>query len=566
MANNAGEGTRGSVRSAALLIIGLLVVGLLPASALVTDPDPFPGNPPITPLWAFEPWVWEDGTNTQDSTIKLVKGYESHNIPVGAVIIDSPWQTYYNTFEWDQARYPSPQQMIDHFHNRGIRVVLWITGFVNNDSPDYGFVKSNGYAVHGGQDLKWWNGTGVHVDFTNPGAKDWWHDKMDNVLNMGIDGWKVDMTPNRMSDPVHTSIGNIPRQDFKRYYYADIFDHTTGRNKQAITLARPYSTKQGGVGAPVSKLSLGWSGDFSGDFKGLESQKDDVYESAIMGYGAPGVEVGGYNGEEPTRRSLIRYAQFGALTPLMENGGDNGGLSAHLPWHWNSETVEIYRYFATLHSELAPYLFSYGVQAHLSGKSIIRDPNKKKSHHRLGEELFVSVIKSDVVSKVVHFPTGSKWIDYWSEATVYDGGTRTSYSVPLYRYPIFIRAGAIIPLNVRNSLTGHGDSSSAGKTTLLIYPYGSSSFTFHRPTTAGIDYADVVINVDESQETITVEGESSTSYCLRVKSFARPNSVYGADSWSYDSASQYVLINKEGQDFTITIEGLASYGGCMPEL
>ena len=85
------------------------------------------------------------------------------------------------------------------------------------------------------------------------------------------------------------------------------------------------------MGASVSKLSVGWCGDFHGNFKGLNSQKKDIYESAIRGYGAPGVEVGGYFLVKPTKGSLIRYAQFGALTPLMENGGKNGGEKEHLP-------------------------------------------------------------------------------------------------------------------------------------------------------------------------------------------------------------------------------------------
>jgi alpha-glucosidase (family GH31 glycosyl hydrolase) len=528
-------------------------------------PNLFVGNPPITPLWAFRPWVWEDVLNTKASITDLVDGYLSRNIPVGAVIIDSPWQTYYNSFKWDEDRYPDPQQMIDEFHARGIRVVLWITGFVNKGSPDYSYVKSKGYAINDGQTFRWWKGRGVHIDFTNPDAMNWWHSKMDDILKMGIDGWKVDKLTNKLPHRVNTYLGRIATEDFKHYYYADFFDHSTGRNPQAVILARPYSI-DGGLGAPASKLSVGWCGDFSGDFKGLDSQKEYVYESALMGYGAPGVEVGGYFSVEPTKKTLIRYAQFGALTPLMENGGDNGGQTAHLPWYWGSDAIDIYRYFATLHSEMAPYLFSYGVEAHFTGQSIIRDPDKGKSQHKLGEELLISVVNSGATTKIVYFPSGSRWIDYWDEATVYDGGTSISYSVPLNRYPIFIRSGAIIPMDVRNGVTEHGDSTSAGRTTLLIYPHGFSDFTFHRPLGDGIDYEDVVISVNESQGMITVEGDRPESYRLRVKSFVRPETVSGADDWSYDTASQTVIIDKVGHDFTITIDGLKGYLGLPPSL
>ena len=57
----------------------------------------FSGPPPICPRWAFEPWVWEDDINTRDSLMDLVDTYEEHEIPVGAVIIDSPWEAGQNS-------------------------------------------------------------------------------------------------------------------------------------------------------------------------------------------------------------------------------------------------------------------------------------------------------------------------------------------------------------------------------------------------------------------------------------------------------------------------------------
>src|SRR6185369_10137573 len=231
-----------------------------------------------------------------------------------------------------------------------------------------------------------------------------------------------------------------------------------------------YSAAQGGVGSDPSKCSVGWVGDHDGSFSGIGTQKDDIYVSAQMGYGAPGVEIGGYFGNAPSKNSLVRYTEFGALTPLMENGGSNGGLKEHLPWTWDTQAVDIYRYFATLHSELGPYQFSYGVEAHLTGTSILRGTDRAMAHHRLGEELFVSAITSDVTTKTVTFPTGARWIDYWNEDMVYAGGSTASYAAPLDRYPLFVRAGAVIPLDVKTAVTGHGDTTSAGKVTLLVYP------------------------------------------------------------------------------------------------
>src|SRR5262249_20092029 len=56
-----------------------------PTDAAADPAAPTPGTtPPITPRWAFEPWVWEDNTNTRASTETLVADYVSRQIPVGA--------------------------------------------------------------------------------------------------------------------------------------------------------------------------------------------------------------------------------------------------------------------------------------------------------------------------------------------------------------------------------------------------------------------------------------------------------------------------------------------------
>src|SRR5215218_4577498 len=60
-------------------------------------PEEIPVPPIHTPRWAFEPWISKDistGADTRD----FVKGFQDRDIPVGAVVLDSPWETNYNTF------------------------------------------------------------------------------------------------------------------------------------------------------------------------------------------------------------------------------------------------------------------------------------------------------------------------------------------------------------------------------------------------------------------------------------------------------------------------------------
>ena len=56
-------------------------------------------RPPITPAWAFSHIVWEDSLNTTTGSERLIEAYAKHNIPVDAIIIDSPWSSSYNDFQ-----------------------------------------------------------------------------------------------------------------------------------------------------------------------------------------------------------------------------------------------------------------------------------------------------------------------------------------------------------------------------------------------------------------------------------------------------------------------------------
>jgi len=528
-------------------------------------------HPPIVPRWALEPWVWEDNGNNQDAVFKIVDEYRKHKIPTGVVMIDSPWETSYHDMIWDKKRYPDAQGMINRLKAKGLRVVLWTTGSMNYASKDtpnkkskhYDFVVSKHYAVNDGKSFTWWKGDGVHLDFTNRAAVDWYGGIMGKIMDMGVDGWKVDQSPKWLpGKTVKTSVGTIPKSKFKRIYYAALHDIALKHNPESLILARPYSW-QGGFSSDINTCTLGWCGDFHGDFSGLQLQMDNLYRSANAGYGALAVEIGGYQTVNPTKNSLIRYTQFGALMPGMENGGSNGGLTAHLPWHWDRETVDIYRYYATLHSELVPFIFSESVACHLTGKPIVKNADISTASHKLGNDIFVAPVVKDGanVRKKITLPDADHWIDYWNEDGLLAPSASFTLDVPLKRIPIYLRAGAIVPMHIKNAITNHGDATSENRESVIIYPYENSSYLYHRPRGSGIEYDDVRIGMNEKTGDLTVRGSVSASWRFRIKSFSAPAHVEGADQWHYDKEAKTIIIDKRGASFAIRIQGLKGYSG-----
>lgn len=76
--------------------------------------------------WAHLHWVWlHNSEGNQANITALVQGYADHQIPVGAVNIDSEWATEFNNFEIRTDKFPDFPGLIADLHARQIRVTMW---------------------------------------------------------------------------------------------------------------------------------------------------------------------------------------------------------------------------------------------------------------------------------------------------------------------------------------------------------------------------------------------------------------------------------------------------------
>jgi alpha-glucosidase (family GH31 glycosyl hydrolase) len=526
----------------------------MPAAVARAQAVPNRPLPPLAPRWVYEPWVWEDEENDADAVVSLIDSYRQRDIPVGAVIIDSPWQTHYNTFEFNRS-YPMPGKLMERLRDRDVRVVLWATGFINvrsidgpnrDQAPNYQEALDRGYFVSGGQTFEWEKGEGSAIDFFNPDAVAWWYRQMDRAWVYGIDGWKVDNPEGNLPDPIQTAAGPKTNREYGDAYYRAFYQYVANRKPDGIIVARPYDS--GTVYAPVDALPVGWVGDQIPDWgsRGIEEALDSILASAELGYAVVGSDIGGYRPGERFDKLFMRWAQLGALSPLMENGG----RGEHRPWRLDADTdvVESYRYYATLHHELVPYLYGLGVEAHQGGEPIIRGVDRDGRQYRLGEDLLVApVVTRDDRRKVV-LPAGSRWYDYWDETTPLAGGTTLDVDVEGDRIPLYVRAGAIIPLQVSNSETGHGGSGSRDQLTLLVYPEGTTVRTLYPDDIA----QPIQVSAERGDDIVSVNlGRSIQSYVMRIKEPAPPTSV----SLTLDGAAEALPASSSWEAFNQADEG-----------
>lgn len=464
-----------------------------------------PTAPLSTPRWAFEPWISKDISSGED-TRAFVKGFRERDIPVGAVVLDSPWETQYNTFVPNPDRYPDFAGMVSELHADDIRVVLWVTQMVNVTSFDFepggdSYVGPSpnleegercGFFVNDAERYSWWKGTGAALDFFDPKATAWWHAQQDPLHADGIDGWKLDFGEQYVtSNPIVTAAGEKTKQEYSEEYYRDYYAY--GRHRRGdefVTMVRPYDRSYGFPGrfyARPEHAPVGWVGDNRRDFVGLADALDHLFRSANAGYSTIGSDIGGYLdrddesvlGDKIPFDSLVfaRWTAVGALNPFMQLHGRANITPWTVPDHVD-ETVALYRYWATLHHELVPFFYSLS-EAALGGAPVPMRPVGDEAswagdyRYMLGDALLVAPILDASGTRDVALPSGARFLDWWKlEGDWLDGGQilKGVAQPDRARIPLYVREGAILPLEVGSDVTGLGTAAHAGRSTLLVFP------------------------------------------------------------------------------------------------
>jgi alpha-D-xyloside xylohydrolase len=517
------------------------------------------GLPILPPRWAFKPWFWlitpydqPKGKYSASDILAAARMYKELDIPVGVTWMEPAWQTAGNSFE-PSAKFSSDfKKFVEQLHEMDLKVLCWTTPYTQPNSPNYKEALSANYfakneisaapkpkAADGNRDPDFAN---HYIDYTSPAARQWWQTQIKKVLDLGIDGFKLDAGQDLPEDgKLYLGAGKDFHNAFARYYnqtYFEILDRLLKGNFLTV----PRSAWSGSNQYSVFK----WPGDLMASFadNGLPSS---VYSSISVGFsGFPYVstDIGGFSGRPTTEQVWIRWAQFGAMIPGMQ--------TLNMPWWFSKRASDYYRYLSWLHTDLVPFWMSLAHEAHREGTPIIRHlvwtfPNdrhavKTDDEYTLGESILVAPVMNSDSVRQVYLPKGT-WFDFWNNKKV-EGGKQFSWSGDLYSFPLYIREGAIIPLEIQNRVSGFGTEMSKGYRTIAIWPKerGSSSFNLEDQGPA-VTIKTNAINPNLMQLDVTGFG---AKYIFRV---------YKSDNWQpkkIESGSKSLPIAKSFEEFNST--------------
>lgn len=190
--------------------------------------------------------------------------------------------------------------------------------------------------------------------------------------------------------------------------------------------------------------------------------------------------------------TYTRDLQWKCFTPAMYvmNGWSHKPKS---PWAYEEPYRSINRKFLKQKLRLTPYMYTYCYEAWLTGAPIVRPmvwnypddqytwDDKTQYQFMLGEDFLVAPVYTSLkVNKGwrkggIYLPEGI-WIDYNDGRRVIGPTIIEAYPITLETIPIFVRAGAIIPMYPE---TLYSDQVIKDTLTLDIYADASGSFTLY---------------------------------------------------------------------------------------
>jgi alpha-glucosidase (family GH31 glycosyl hydrolase) len=102
----------------------------------------------------------------------------------------------------------------------------------------------------------------------------------------------------------------------------------------------------------------------------------------------------------------------------------------------------------------------------------------------MGKDILIAPLWSDTTFyRDIYLPEG-EWIDFFND-TVYKGKQNINFHAPIDKVPIFIKAGAIIPMAPDNQ---HYVDEILSPLTIHIYPDGTSTFDLYEDDGESYDY------------------------------------------------------------------------------
>jgi alpha-D-xyloside xylohydrolase len=138
---------------------------------------------------------------------------------------------------------------------------------------------------------------------------------------------------------------------------------------------------------------------------------------------------------------------------LFSHARAHGNVAPREPWEYGEPALSIFRRYAQLRYRLLPYLYAAARRAPqgvpLARPLVYDHPSDRTTWHiddeyLLGPDLLVAPMFKPRGRRDIYLPAGG-WYDFLTDHR-FDGSRWITYDAQLETLPLFVRAGAVIPM------------------------------------------------------------------------------------------------------------------------
>lgn len=419
----------------------------------------FAGKQPLPPRYAFGYW-WSRYWGYSDNELRqLVGKMQSYNIPMDVLVVDMDWHYTeegrggWTGYTWNKRLFPSPKGFLKWVKQQQLETTV-------NLHPADGIK----YYEEGYDDMARWMGINpadkkdIAWNASSKRFMQGWYDKILRPMERdGIDFWWLDWQQWDND------------KEFPRLSNTWWINYTTFTDMERHHDTRPMLYHRwGGLGN--HRYQIGFSGDAIISWKSLDFQPYYNSTASNVLYGYWSHDIGGHMGADSIDPEMyIRWMQFGAFSPVLRtHSTKNAGLNKE-PWVFADKERDIIRDIIKQRYSLAPYIYTMARHAYDTGVSLCRPmyydyPDTKEAYSNRNEYMFgdnflvypiTKPMNNGVSEQNVWLPTGCDWYEL-SSGTMLKGGQTVERRFLLDEYPVYIKAGSIIPQygdvkNLRNN-------------------------------------------------------------------------------------------------------------------
>ena len=454
------------------------------------------GRSPLPPKWSlgFQQCRYSYFPDTE--VLRIAETFREKDIPADVMYLDIHYMQDYKVFTWNKERFAEPEKTLQQLKEKGFETVTIVDPgikveeeypvFRDGVDKDVFLKYPDGEAYKG----EVWPGPCYFPDFTRQEVRDWWGGHFKVLSEAGIKGFWNDMNEpavwgHSFPDLVEFDCDGQPRNHKgARNLYGFQMARATYEGTKKLLGERPFVLTRSAF-AGVQRYSAVWTGDNVANDEHMFLGTRLINSLGLSGVWFSGNDIGGFI-DDVDPAVFTRWIQVGAFSPFFRCHSMVNSRSAE-PWTFGENTTEIARNYIKLRYRLMPFIYSFVKEATETGLPLQRTlalqfpldwkvyKNEYENQFTIGDHLMVAPCKPGQDFSRIYLPEG-QWYDFYNDELL-EGNREIVYETPEYKLPIFVKAGAIIPMTTPGK---NVYDRSYDELELHVYPgKGKSSFNFY---------------------------------------------------------------------------------------